>query len=68
MPIGNGDDCGGCGWGPADVVPAKEIIETISAQAQSIGLGKPAARHCHAPMDGVRRNIIAFPALKEPSA
>lgn len=38
MPIGNGDDCGGCGWGPADVVPAKEIIETISAQAQSIGL------------------------------
>ena len=39
MPIGNGDDCGGCGWGPADVVPAKEIIETISAQAQSIGLG-----------------------------
>ena len=39
MPIGNGDDCGGCGWGPADVVPAKEIIETISTQAQSIGLG-----------------------------
>lgn len=39
MPIGNGDDCGGCGWGPADVVPTKEIIETISAQAQSIGLG-----------------------------
>ena len=39
MPIGNGNDCGGCGWGPADVVPAKEIIETISTQAQSIGLG-----------------------------
>lgn len=38
MPIGSGEDCGGCGWGPADVVPAKEIIETISAQAQSIGL------------------------------
>lgn len=39
MPIGSGEDCGGCGWGPADVAPAKEIIETISAQAQSIGLG-----------------------------
>lgn len=40
MPIGSGEDCGGCGWGPDDVVPAKEIIETINIQAQSIGLGK----------------------------
>lgn len=39
MPIGSGKDCGGCGWGPDDVVPAKEIIETINIQAQSIGLG-----------------------------
>ena len=39
MPIGSGEDCGGCGWGLDDVVPAKEIIETISMQAQSIGLG-----------------------------
>ena len=39
MPIGSGEDCGGCGWGPDDVVPAKEIIETISAQAVAIGLG-----------------------------
>lgn len=39
MPIGSGEDCGGCGWGPDDVVPAKEIIETINIQAQSIGLG-----------------------------
>ncbi len=39
MPIGSGKDCGGCGWGPDDVVPAQEIIETINAQAQSIGLG-----------------------------
>ena len=28
MPIGSGEDCGGCGWGLDDVVPAKEIIET----------------------------------------
>ena len=39
MPIGSGEDCGGCGWGLNDVVPAKEIIETINMQAQSIGLG-----------------------------
>lgn len=39
MPIGSGEDCGGCGWGPDDVVSAKEIIETINMQAQSIGLG-----------------------------
>ncbi len=58
---------GGCGRGPADVVPAKEIIETISAQAQSIGLGslQPAI----ATPDGWGpAHIIAFPALKEPSA
>lgn len=41
MPIGSGEDCGGCGWGLDDVVPAKEIIETINMQAQSIGLGSP---------------------------
>lgn len=39
MPIGSGENCGGCGWGLDDVVPAKEIIETINMQAQSIGLG-----------------------------
>lgn len=39
MPIGSGKDCGGCGWGLDDVVPAKEIIETINMQAQSIDLG-----------------------------
>lgn len=39
MPIGSGEDCGGCGWGLDDVVPAKEITETINMQAQSIGLG-----------------------------
>lgn len=39
MPIGSGEDCGGCGWGLDDVVPTKEIIETINMQAQSIGLG-----------------------------
>lgn len=39
MPIGSRKDCGGCGWGLDDVVPAKEIIETINMQAQSIDLG-----------------------------
>lgn len=39
MPIGSGEDCGGCGWGLDDVVSAKEIIETTNMQAQSIGLG-----------------------------
>lgn len=39
MPIGSGEDCGGCGWGLDDVVPAKKIIETINMQARSIGLG-----------------------------
>lgn len=39
MPIGSGENCDGCGWGLDDVVSAKEIIETINMQAQSIGLG-----------------------------
>lgn len=38
MPIGSGDACGGCGWGMEDVVPAKEIIETIDAQVREHGL------------------------------
>lgn len=38
MPIGSGDACGGCGWGMEDVVPAKEIIETIDTQVREHGL------------------------------
>lgn len=38
MPIGSGNACGGCGWGAEDVVPAKEIIDTIDAQARENGL------------------------------
>lgn len=39
MPVGSGADCGGCGWGIDDVVPAKEILETISTQTAALGLG-----------------------------
>lgn len=39
MPVGHDEDCGGCGWGIKDVVPAEEILRTINAQAQELGLG-----------------------------
>ncbi len=39
MPVGHDEDCGGCGWGIDDVVPAEEILQTIDAQASSLGLG-----------------------------
>lgn len=38
MPIGSGEGCGGCGWGIDDVVSAREIIETINAQAHEAGM------------------------------
>ena len=38
MPVGSGEDCGGCGWGIEDVVPAKEILETIDAKSQAEGI------------------------------
>ena len=40
MPVGNGEDCGGCGWGIEDVIPAEEILRTIDGQARAIGLGR----------------------------
>jgi GTP 3',8-cyclase len=39
MPVGHDEDCGGCGWGINDVVPAAEILETIDAQAKAEGIG-----------------------------
>lgn len=39
MPVGHDEDCGGCGWGIDDVVPAEEILQAIDAQASSLGLG-----------------------------
>lgn len=39
MPVGEGEDCGGCGWGPEDVIPAEEILQTINEQAQAAGIG-----------------------------
>lgn len=40
MPVGHDEDCGGCGWGIDDVVPAAEILETIDRKAQGLGLGR----------------------------
>ena len=39
MPVGSGEDCGGCGWGIEDVVPAKEMLENIDAKARMAGIG-----------------------------
>ncbi len=40
MPVGYDEDCGGCGWGIDDVVPAAEILETIDRKVQELGLGR----------------------------
>lgn len=39
MPIGHSVDKGGCGWGPEDVIPAAELIESISQATLASGLG-----------------------------
>lgn len=39
MPIGEGDNCGGCGWGIEDVIPAKEILSAIDSKARATGIG-----------------------------
>ena len=38
MPVGESSGSDGCGWGPEDVVPNEEVIETINAQAREQGL------------------------------
>ena len=38
MPVGESSGSDGCGWGPEDVVPNEEVIETINAQARELGL------------------------------
>lgn len=38
MPVGDSAGVAGCGWGPDDVVPNEEVLETINAQAREAGL------------------------------
>ncbi len=40
MPVGHDEDCGGCGWGIGDVIPAAEILKTINEKASQEGLGE----------------------------
>ena len=44
MPVGESSGSDGCGWGPEDVVPNEEVIETINAQAREQGLVRARAR------------------------
>ncbi|MEG1830988.1 MAG: GTP 3',8-cyclase MoaA, partial [Raoultibacter sp.] len=39
MPVGESSGADGCGWGPQDVVPTEELIDTIDAAARAAGLG-----------------------------
>ena len=38
MPVGDSSGADGCGWGPKDVVPNEEVLETINTQAREQGL------------------------------
>lgn len=40
MPVGHSVEEGGCGWGPEDVIPTKELIQTISTATAKAGLGE----------------------------
>ena len=44
MPIGNSDDCGGCGWGCS----RKGDYRNHQCPSTIHRIGKPATRHCHA--------------------
>jgi cyclic pyranopterin phosphate synthase len=39
MPVGHSAGPNGCGWGPDDVIPSRELRETLSAQCEQAGLG-----------------------------
>lgn len=39
MPIGHSVEEGGCGWGPEDVIPTAELIESINQASLEAGLG-----------------------------
>ena len=38
MPVGDSAGATGCGWGPQDVVPNEEVLESINAAAREAGL------------------------------
>lgn len=40
MPMGHGTSINGSSWGPEDVIPTKELIETISQLCKEQGLGE----------------------------
>lgn len=40
MPVGHSTGPTGCGWGPQDVIPTDELIETLKAQCLEAGLGE----------------------------
>lgn len=50
MPVGEGANCGGCGWGIEEVVPAQEILAIINQKAQEAGLETLQPLHENAPL------------------
>ena len=38
MPVGDANNFTGCKWGPEEIIPSKEVIETINASALESGM------------------------------
>ena len=64
MPVGESSGSDGCGWGPEDVVPNEEVIETINAQAREQGLPELAPAGDDRPLGWGPARYWEFPGAK----
>ena len=64
MPVGDSAGVAGCGWGPDDVVPNEEVLETINAQAREAGLRELVPAGGDSPLGWGPARYWEFPGAK----
>lgn len=64
MPVGDSAGVAGCGWGPDDVVPNEEVLETINAQAREAGLSELVPAGGDSPLGWGPARYWEFPGAK----
>ena len=64
MPVGDSAGVAGCGWGPDDVVPNEEVLETINAQAREAGLPELVPAGGDSPLGWGPARYWEFPGAK----
>ena len=64
MPVGDSAGVAGCGWGPDDVVPNEEVLETVNAQAREAGLPELVPAGGDSPLGWGPARYWEFPGAK----